>query len=290
MGLAFDDGAIAEAHRITGGHPWLLRKLGSKIHEAFSDRAATKPVSLQDVEQIFAKAMRSFFAHVDWILKHLQNVAPDEHRLLHDLATRGSAVYEDLWADHEFREVFADHLVHYGLVKFDGNVPSVTIDLIIDAVKKPIAVDLKKQRAELMEAIDMLESSIRMRIREDLIGRMTSLEAVDAIVESIPREAKNRPSNREQLRVLGKTAGLKALTDALNWDDYLVVLEKYYDDIQWAGVAQPARDRIDELRKTTALAHVVRHNNESELEKTIAMNGFEKLYARFVNAIEYFTE
>lgn len=167
-GLAFDVSAQERIHAVTGGHPWLLRKLGSKIHLTYNDRGAIRAITAEDVDRVFQRTKRAFYAHIDWILDHLKQVAPDEHRLLIDIAVGGRDKYLVEWAEESFRDVFAEHLSRYGLLRFDGEVPELEIGLIREAVTQPAASTFPEQKKQLREAVDQLESAIRNRLSLDL--------------------------------------------------------------------------------------------------------------------------
>ena len=116
MGLVFDKSALGKAYDIVGGHPLLLRKLGSAIHESIPNRSARRAVTRADVDSAFRRHKREFFNQVAWILEHLSKVAPDEERLLRDIATGGAKAYAEIWKEEDFRETYAHHLERYGLV------------------------------------------------------------------------------------------------------------------------------------------------------------------------------
>jgi hypothetical protein len=289
MGLIFEPDAIIRAHEITGGHPWLLRKLGSRVHDDLIDRASIRRVFAADVNRIFKRTKRDFYAHVDWILRHLELVAPDEFRLLRDVAVKGVGAYAQDWADNDFRDVFAHHLQRYGLLVFIDDVPKLALELIAEALRRPQAPDIAQQRQELRTLVDALESAIRNRLVNDLAKARNLVEVVDAIVDSIPKDAKNRPRSRDELRKVGATAGLRALVDNLNWDDYIILLDKFYEEIQWIGGLEERAARIARLRETVRQIHVVRHNNDTELKELIAAQGFEGVRSRLISALDSLT-
>ena len=287
-GLAFKEDALEEIFRITGGHPWLLRKLGSKIHLAFPDRGDQRQVTSEDVKRIFRREKRSFYSHVDWILNHLRNVAPHEYRLLRDIAMGGKDKYLSDWADDEFREVFADHLAKYGLLTFEGDVPEISVGLIREALTQPSASVFAEQKAQLREVIDQLETAIRNRLALDIpIGRSAD-ECLDAILGSIPSGNSNRSRSTAQLRELGQQVGLRPILDELNWGDYVCVLEKHADAVRWAGRVLPGNERVDLLRVVFRQVQTVRHNNDRELKEIIDAGGYSSFYGRIQAALEMF--
>lgn len=281
MGLAFDPDALALAHAISGGHPWLLRKLGSSIHRAYDERPSLRAITKSDVDRVFKRTRRDFYSHIDWILRHLKQVAPDEYDLLHDVALGGSNAYLSDWGDREFRDVFAEHLSRFGLIRFENDLPVLAIGAVADALKKPGAPDLKTRKRELRDAVERLEEAIRSRIVNDFLQVP---DAVDQIAMAIPKQAAYRPKDREELRTSGRVGGLRTLVSDLNWEDYLLVLEKNEVIIHWVGGGGGHADKVERLRKGIAeIVHVVRHNNAPELEKLIQARGFEQLMAELVS-------
>jgi hypothetical protein len=278
VGLAFDEEAMASAFAITGGHPWLLRKLGSQIHQIEGSGSSKVVVTRPMVERVFARTRRSFYQHVEWILSHLRDVAPDEYRLLHDIAVGGKDRYLSEWRDVTFRETFAEHLAQYGILRFDEDVPAITIGLVRDALAQPSTEGFREQKAQIREAGDTLESMIRARLVADVRRERTPEEAVDFVVSTVPRDAKNRPKDREQLRALGNSAGMQALVESLNWGDYLLVLGNPDACIVWSGPQMEHEDRIQLIRRTVESIHLARHNNDAELRSAIDKHGFEVLW------------
>lgn len=278
VGFVFDDGAIDRCYEITGGHPWLLRKLGSKIHKAYSDRSERMLVTAGQVTRTFQRTKRDFYAHIDWILNHLRDVAPDEFRLLRDISVGGRDKYLSDWSDQGFRDTFADHLFEYGLVRFTDDRPEVALGLVRDALTLPAASSLSEQKKQLREAIDLFESTIRSRLRTDLGAALGLGAVVDAIVEAVPKEATNRSLGREQLRGVGENGGLQALVENLNWSDYLILLDKFHSQIRWSGQPIDADERMARIKEVVKFLHLVRHNNDSELHKIILDRGFDTVY------------
>jgi hypothetical protein len=281
MGLAFTDDAVTLAYDLVGGHPLLLRRLGSAIHGSDAQRSASKTVTSEVVSRSFARSKRDFYSEVNWILEHLRAVAPDEERLLRHLALGGSQAYLDVWGDNEYRETFAHHLERYGLVLFEEDVPTVALPLIKDALKKPIATEFDEQKRQLKDLIDVIEQAVRARLASDLERDRTRSEAVETVVKAVPSDTKNRPLDRQQLKAIGEAAGLAAVLESLNWGDYETLLNKFHDEIRWIGDDIEKSARLQSIKKGFTDAHLVRHNNNRELKELIAREGFNILYARF---------
>ncbi len=288
MGLVFTEEAIDAAYSLVGGHPRLLRNLGSEIHKDIPQRGASTQVGAGKVQSVFKRTKRSFFAHVEWILEHLKTVAPDEEKLLRDVATGGPQAYLDVWGDHEYRETFAYHLEQYGLVEFEDDLPRITIPLIADAIRKPAPSEFEEQFDTLKELVDSVEEAIRRRLATDLAvnesetegGGMTAQQALFAIVNAIPGDAKNRGKTRQQLIDIGEAAGIPAVLDSLNWNDYEILVNKFYERIAWFGAAMEKDARLRWIHDRIEECHLLRHNNRAEVRAAITKDGYPAMHAR----------
>lgn len=290
VGLTFQDDAIDEIYSITGGHPWLLRKLGSSIHQTEGSSAIRLLVNSEMIHRVFARTKRSFYGHIDWILSHLKEVAPDEHKLLKDLAIGGKDRYLAEWADVSFRDTFAEHLAKYGVVEFNDDVPSITVGLIRDCLASAPASSFSEQKSQLRDAGDTLEGMIRARIVSDLKRNRTREEAVDFIVRSIPGDAKNRPKARAELTELGLSAGLQALIESLNWGDYVCVLRQPESGVVWAGPDVDLGKRIDAVQDAIRMIHLARHNNDADLRDEISCSGFDAIWLKIKQVRDMLSE
>ncbi len=281
MGLAFDESALDRAFELVGGHPFLLRRLGSALHHAEGERTGITTVTAETVTRAFRKHKREFYNQVTWMLDHFGRVAPDEERLLRDLALGGSLAYEESWSDDDLRETYAFTLERYGLVRFEGDTPVVALQLLKDALQKPATSGLDEQKRQLRELIDAVEKALRMRIAVDVSKDRSQVEAVHAIVNAIPSDAKNRPLARQGLIDVGEASGLAALLEAMNWGDYEILLSKFYEAIEWSGPPLAKAERLAGVKAMFTQAHLVRHNNDRELKDLIRTDGFAALYSRF---------
>lgn len=92
----------------------------------------------------------------------------------------------------------------------------------------------------------------------------------------------------EQLREVGESAGLGALLEAINWGDYEILILRFYDRIEWVGTAMDKDARMEKIRRAVKDAHLARHNNDHDLRKTIAAEGFSAFYTRLVEVRDMF--
>jgi hypothetical protein len=279
MGLNFSDESLATIYELVGGHPLLLRRFGTAIHEMAIGRGAKRDIKSADITKTWARRKRDFYNQVSWILEHLRSVAPDEERLLRDIATKGIMAYASDWSDNDFRETFADHLEKYGLIRFENDVPTIGLDAIRFALQKPAASNFPEQKQQLKELVDAIESAMRARVSADLQAERNESEAIQDAVHAVPNEAKSRGLDRAGLMDLGSSAGLEAVLQAMAWGDYLLIIEKFYDRIRWVGANKPRDERISIIRDRVKQAHVIRHNNDHQLRQMIMGTGFDKLFA-----------
>lgn len=286
MGLEFSSDAIASVYALVGGHPLLVRRLGSAVHNLDLNRKTKTAVDATAVSRAFGKKKRDLFNQVVWILEHLAIVAPDEERLLRDIAEGGSDAYAAIWGESDFRETFAFHLERYGLLRFEDDMPVLVLDIVREALRKPAAGSFKEQKRLLKDVVDSLEQSVRVRIRIDLENKHAPDEAVETVIRAIPSDAKTRAMARDDLLDLGKIAGLDAVLQALNWGDYEILLNKFYADIEWKGVEQSRESRLSFISQTFKNGHVVRHNNDHETKKMIDTYGYDGVYQQFVSLRE----
>jgi hypothetical protein len=280
MGLRFEDDAVAEIFNTVGGQPLLLRKVGSAIHESDIKRSASTLITAKHVRSILSRHKRYLYSHIIWVLDQLKLVAPEEDRLLRDIATGGEQAYLDVWADNEYRDAFAYHLERYGLIRFEDDIPKLILPIIRDALRKPVPSEFAEQKRQLRDLVDGMEQAIRARIASDIARTRDLADALEALVRAIPSDAKNRPMTREQLLDVGQAAGLEGVLESLNWGDYELILAKFYNEIQWIGPLIESSERMRAIKQGFAEAHLVRHNNDRELKQLILKDGFVAVWTR----------
>ncbi len=281
MGLVFDADALQRTYELVGGHPLLLRRLGTAVHELALNRSERKLITKREVERAFERRKRDLFNQVNWFLEHLARVAPDEERLLLDIARGGAQAYAELWGDEEFRETYAYHLEQYGLVRFERDLPEISLALVREALQRPVASEYTEQKRQLKDAVESIEEAVRIRLRVDLERERSPEEALELAIGGIPSDAKNRALTRQQLREVGELAGLGAVLDSLNWGDYEILFDKNHEQIVWAGGTMAKQDRLKLLKAAFVDAHLVRHNNDHMLKEMIDRVGFGTVYDRF---------
>ncbi len=257
------------------------------MHKARWPRAHVTTLTTADVSRILKKNLRDFFNQAIWLLDHLRTVAPDEERLLRDIALGGSQSYS-MWSHNDLRDTFAFNLERYGLVRFDDDTPILLFPLLKDALRKPSANEFAEQKRQLKGLVDDIEMTLRARLAVDCSEEKSPSESVNAIVAAIPSDAKNRPLSRKELLDLGAVAGITAVLESMNWGDYEILLGKFYEVIRWNGAAVERDVRLRNIKKTFLDAHLVRHNNDSELRSLIRSEGYAALHDRFCGIRDMF--
>ncbi len=288
MGITFALDAIEYIHSTVGGHPFLLRRFGSAMHRADPGRSSTVTLNADRAAQVFRKHKREFYDQILWVLNHLRKVAPDEERLLRDIALGGVQAYQEIWKGNDLRDTYAENLKQYGLVQFQGDVPVLALQLIRDALQRPSANEFEEQKKQMKDLVDAIEGSLRSRLAVDLAKDVTISEAVHRVVSAIPADAKNRPLARQELIDLGEIHGLPAMLEAMNWGDYEILLNKFYDRIEWAQDNVERQERLSTIKITFLQAHLVRHNNDRELRELVNSEGFAAVYSRFCSVRDMF--
>jgi hypothetical protein len=124
MGLKFSFDALQVIFEQAGGHPFITRQLCSSIN-ASVPRGRPRDITQRDAESaahLFVTEHAEMFDQVFDALRFY----PDERELL-DQLVRGDAAFV-----HDYLNAFPttlQHLIGYGLVRIDGDIPTLTIPL-----------------------------------------------------------------------------------------------------------------------------------------------------------------
>lgn len=114
MGLKFTPDALAESVVESGGHPALVRTLGSVIHAANADRNGPLTVSGGSIRDISPVLIGSASATLDQMISALEDSYPDEYFLLNLL------VEAQIHEFFDYADAFPsalEHLIQYGLIE-----------------------------------------------------------------------------------------------------------------------------------------------------------------------------
>ncbi len=111
-------------------------------------------------------------------------------------------------------------------------------------------------------------------------------DALHALLNAIPADAKNRALTRQQLLDIGESSGLGAVLESLGWNDYEILLAKFYDRVAWFGPSMERADRLRAIHDRANECHLARHNNRIELKALIARDGFAEVFRRITEVRE----
>ncbi|WP_084148431.1 serine/threonine-protein kinase [Brachybacterium phenoliresistens] len=131
-GMEFDAEVLASAYRSTGGHPALIRSLGSAMHSVRDSDEGLVEIGRDDIRDASDLVQQNSGSLIDQMLTSLAAQYPDESNLLEDLA-KGH-----LYAFKQFAVEFPKEyrrLVNYGLVTA-GDPPTVRIGLLQARIQK----------------------------------------------------------------------------------------------------------------------------------------------------------
>ncbi len=123
MGLDFDNSSLIWARSQCGGHPALLRALGSTVHDAYAGRVA--PVLLNDAS--LARLEPTLARRTAPILDQMVAALEDQYRTEFDLLELVAS--GQLFQYREYVEIFpgeSERLRHYGLIGA-GDTPVIAI-------------------------------------------------------------------------------------------------------------------------------------------------------------------
>lgn len=127
MGLDWNDDAIERAHSAVGGHPFLLRLLGSAIHKTKHPRESTQLVTRTDVVERIPQFLRDVNSTLSQMVEVLADNYQNEFYLLETLAAGRLGTYREL------AQGFPDdvaHLIGYGLVSNPDATASLSVEVL----------------------------------------------------------------------------------------------------------------------------------------------------------------
>ncbi len=128
MGIKFDETIYSHLVEDYGGHPFLIRRVCSKIAQLNADR----PVTIDRTKYIKAKTKFNLENnYFDMILQVLKQFYPDEYEMLKLLAYEDNETF-NYFLNEDYSMI--NHLIGYGLIRqIDNNY-----DFKIDAIKEYI--------------------------------------------------------------------------------------------------------------------------------------------------------
>lgn len=224
MGLQFEEGLFTLINRDFGGHPFLMRKVCSIIHERAPRQ---RPVDIdegvyQEAKIEMIEKHENYFGLVMNVLKeHYQ----DEYEMLEYLALGRKKDFADLAS---VSNQYTQHLLGYGIVK--KGVQDGDYNFRIKTIEKYIADKKKYQRllqsnedrlAEVSERRNALEIGLRKLIRRELeihLGMAKATEAVLAIL-----------GKKDELQGLSYDQLFEARISRIYFEDLRKIIVKHWE-------------------------------------------------------------
>jgi AAA+ ATPase superfamily predicted ATPase len=135
IGLEWEHGSLSASYSQTGGHPALLRALGSSAHERQPNRRSASRVLEGDVRSLAQDLLIERSSLLDQLVSTLRDEYSDEYYLL-TLLAEGKVNEFAEWARSSPTDVA--HLVGYGICKDPHTVPRLCIDLLQTYVQRQL--------------------------------------------------------------------------------------------------------------------------------------------------------
>lgn len=136
IGLEWETHAVSSSHSQTGGHPAILRALGSKAHDRQPSRRNAIRITESDIRAIAQDLLVERSSLLDQLVSTLRDDYPDEYFLL-TLLAEGKVNEFAEWARASPPDVA--HLVGYGICKDPHTVPRLCIDLLQTYLQRQLA-------------------------------------------------------------------------------------------------------------------------------------------------------
>ena len=177
MGIKFDFEFYSNLIDTYGGHPFLVRHACSKISELITERPVT--ITENDFKTFKTQIDLSLQKYVRQILNVLAEWYPDEYETV-VLLSRGKV--DQVRQYVEEKPEFLEHLIGYGLVVVNDNVPKLSIlilsshlrkdtrenNLVTEIKSKYTKDEIEEIRIEISRKRNRLEISLRSFIRTGL--------------------------------------------------------------------------------------------------------------------------
>jgi len=226
MGLQFDEIIYSKLTEDFGGHPFLIRHLGSIINNISPKE---RPVRVD--KTLYEKAKKIFsteYSHyIEMILGVLKQFYPDEFDMLKYLALGDINSFTEL---AKGAPEFTNHLIGYKII--DDNDGSYSFK--IEAVKDYIANVHKYEKKlttvhdmykEISERRNYLEPKLRKIVRTQLLSKYGKSDATEYFLNILgePRKSKYRGLAFNEL--------FNANEVEIYFEDLRKTISKYYDEL-----------------------------------------------------------
>jgi len=269
MGLEFSSEQIARLRTLYGGHPFFIRQVCSKVHQAASQ---SRPVLvseklLETAIQQFAGQLESYLSD---ILGQLSRVYPDEYELLRSII-RGEK--DELNEFGRCAPELIDHLIGYGIIEERAGEYDVRFDAIRVALNKAFRDDsLEARWAEVSRRRNIVESELRKELYH--WSKSVPLAEWASILERQLSNSRFTALPSVEPRILFSRQG-----SPLYFSDIMRILKS-------ENVLPYLEDRRDEVLKAMALVNIHRkdaHANEfSDAEISDVRDALDLLESEFL--------
>lgn len=190
MGITFEEGIYTRLVEDYGGHPFLIRRVCSKI----AQMNTTRPVTIDRVKYTEAKQEFNLDnVYFEMILDVLQQFYPDEYEMLKYLAMEDKETF-----DYFVREdgAFINHLLGYGLIRktdssYDFNLDAIKEFLLRKTANHIVLITPAERWRHLCDLRNELETKLRKMVKAIVrVAHKNEGEAKEYVVKKILRSDK----------------------------------------------------------------------------------------------------
>ena len=220
MGLKFEEEIYAHLMEDYGGHPFLIRRICSKIAQLNGNRPVTiDRTKYQEAKRLFNQDNVYF----EMILDVLKQFYPDEYEMLNFLALED---YENF--DYFVTEdpSIVGHLVGYGLIKdvdrhFDFRIDAIKEFLVRKSGNHPVLITPAEKWSHLCTQRNELETELRKMVKAIVkFAHKNEAEAKTYVLKKVYSSDPKMAGKTYQELFDSRSSNiyLKSLTDLINAD------------------------------------------------------------------------
>lgn len=196
MGLQFDEIIYGKLTEDFGGHPYLIRHVGSVLNSLCQ---ADRPARIDKI--IYEKAKRVFLRdyghYLDMILNVLKEFFSDEYEMLLFLARGDVDTFNEFAA---LCSLYTNHLLGYGILEENNGNFVFRIEAIKDHLQardkyKKIKMTQEEMRNEVSERRNRLEQKLRQLCRMQLKANLGEAKARDEVLKIMGEPRATRKGN-----------------------------------------------------------------------------------------------
>ena len=220
MGLKFDEEIYSHLMEDYGGHPFLIRRVCSKIAKLNIER----PVTIDRIKYQAAKKQFNLDnVYFEMILDVLKQFYPDEYEMLNMLASGDNENFKFFVTEDPS---IVGHLVGYGLIKdkeqhYDFRIDAIKEYLIRKGSKHPVLITVTEKWAHICKQRNELEIELRKLVKSVIrIAHKNEVEAKQYVIKKIYGNDPKQFGKTYQELFDSRTSNiyLKNLTDLINAD------------------------------------------------------------------------